>query len=33
MLILRQPPRVHVLLILVLAAIALAFDVLPVNWP
>jgi hypothetical protein len=33
MLILRQPTRVHVLLILVLAAIALAFDVLPVSWP
>ena len=33
MLVLRQPPRVHVLLILVLAFIALALDILPDSWP
>ena len=30
---LRQPPGVHVLLILVLAAIAFAFDIFPGTWP
>jgi hypothetical protein len=33
MLALRQPPSVHVLVILILAAVAFAFDVLPVSWP
>ena len=30
---LRQPPRVHVLVILILAAIAFAVDILPAHWP
>ena len=30
---LRQPPSVHVLVILLLAVIAVAFDVLPLHWP
>jgi hypothetical protein len=33
MLVLRQPPHVHVLLILVLAAIAFALDIIPDSWP
>jgi hypothetical protein len=33
MLVLRQPPRIHVLLILALAVIALALDILPESWP
>lgn len=28
-----QPPRVHVLVILTLAAIALVLDLLPGTWP
>jgi hypothetical protein len=30
---LHQPPRVHVLVILALAAAALVFDLLPGTWP
>jgi hypothetical protein len=33
MLVLRQSPSVHVLVILILAVIAFAFDVLPLHWP
>jgi hypothetical protein len=33
MLALRQPPIVHVLVILILAALAFAFDILPLSWP
>jgi hypothetical protein len=33
MLALRQPPFVHVVVILALAAVAFAFDVLPLHWP
>jgi hypothetical protein len=33
MLVLRQPPYVHVLLILVLAVIAFALDIIPDSWP
>jgi hypothetical protein len=33
MLALRQPPSVHVVVILILAAIAFALDILPLSWP